>query len=485
MRFELKPKMFPLLAFLVPLTVRAIPEVLMGSHIVGFDPLGYYIPNVLTWSREGVSFWRLMGEAPLFYIILMPAASLGITPLILLLKILPPLLHGFLALSIYFYANNVLSWSQRKSLATTLLATLYFVVLRISWDMLRNELGLVLLFTALTLLHKSDSKTHRALTLLAMVSVVLAHPLAAVIMLMIVMSMIGCAWIEKKRAEARKLIMVSIPAILLFLLTLYARHKMPPIFPEIEVAGAQEGWLSLFGFSSYIDMSTRMLGFLIYCYLPILPLAIMGARFLKSLQIKTWVLWSLIATFYPIIFGWVYRWSLMLIFPLSFYVVEALWNMKPNPRRLRLSITLGAILAMLTVGFVVLPSESPFPYYAIPQFQIYLPSSMLQNTVPLSDCQHVVNCLNWLKDNMGENSVLLTHTAFHGWALLTINTDQVVPYGYGNPEKAAENATQQGYGEVYLIWWTDGQGWHGQSTVPTSFKDVYRSGNIAIYIYEK
>jgi len=82
-------------------------------------------------------------------------------------------------------------------------------------------------------------------------------------------------------------------------------------------------------------------------------------------------------------------------------------------------------------------NESPFPYYAIPQFHIYVPSSMLQNTVPQSDCQYVVHALNWLKNHMGENSVLLTHTAFHGWALLTHNMNQVVPYGYGNPGKGS------------------------------------------------
>jgi hypothetical protein len=139
---------------------------------------------------------------------------------------------------------------------------------------------------------------------------------------------------------------------------------------------------------------------------------------------------------------------------------------------------------MLSVGFMVMPNESPFPYYAVPQFHIYVPSSMLQNTVPQSDCQHVVHALNWLKNHMGENSVLLTHTVFHGWALLTLNQSQVVTYGYGNPEKAAENATQKGYGQVYLIWWTEGQGWHGQSNAPASFIEVYQSGNIAIYIYE-
>lgn len=488
MRALVQKHKFLLLAFATPLAVRAVPEILMGSYLIGFDPLGYYIPVVLRWLTEGVDFWHYIAVAPLFYSTLMQTTSLGI-PLALTLKIMPPLLHGFLALTIYFYASRALKWSPKKSLFTSLLATLYFVALRTSWDLLRNQLALAFLFITLTMLQKEGDKWKRyMIASLTMVLVVLTNQLVAVIMLAIATAIAVHTLLKKEKKETRNLVLVSTPATLLFLLVLYANYRVSADFPAtLSFPGREtEGWLSLFGFSSYWTMATTMLGFLLYCYLPLLPLTIKGAKLLKNFQIRSWTLFSLIAIPLPIIFArtW-YRWVLMLTYPLAFYVVEALANMKPNPRRLRVSMALIAVLTMLTVGFMVLPSESPFPYYAIPQFQIYVPSSMLQNTVPLSDCQHVVNSLSWLENNMNENSVLLTHTAFHGWALLTLKADQVMPYGYGNPEKAAENASQQGYDPVYLIWWTEGQGWHGQPTAPASFKQVYRSGNIAIYLYEK
>ena len=64
-------QVFPFLAFFIPLAVRVIPEVLVGPFIVGFDTLGYYVPNVLTWLRVGVDLWRFIAEAPFFYVILM------------------------------------------------------------------------------------------------------------------------------------------------------------------------------------------------------------------------------------------------------------------------------------------------------------------------------------------------------------------------------------------------------------------------------
>ena len=38
-------------------------------------------------------------------------------------------------------------------------------------------------------------------------------------------------------------------------------------------------------------------------------------------------------------------------------------------------------------------------------------------------------------------------------------------------------------GDLYLIWWVNGKGWHGQSTVSSVFESVYESGDIAIYVY--
>ena len=66
---------FLLLAFLIPLAVRTVPEILMGSYLTGFDPLGYYVPVVLRWLTEGADFWHYIAVAPLFYSILMQTTS--------------------------------------------------------------------------------------------------------------------------------------------------------------------------------------------------------------------------------------------------------------------------------------------------------------------------------------------------------------------------------------------------------------------------
>src|SRR4030042_3118515 len=134
-----------------------------------------------------------------------------------------PLLLGFLGLVVFFYANKTLSWSAEKSFLVALFATLYFVALRVSWDMLRSELALIFLFTTLIFLKKEGSPFKNGVLLsLAMLSVVFAHQLVAVIMFVIVLVTAVRLGIDRELVDVRRLVVCSVPAVLLFSVIVYA-----------------------------------------------------------------------------------------------------------------------------------------------------------------------------------------------------------------------------------------------------------------------
>jgi hypothetical protein len=143
----------------------------------------------------------------------------------------------------------------------------------------------------------------------------------------------------------------------------------------------------------------------------------------------------------------------------------------------------GLFLIFLSSTLVFLPSSMAFPYYTF--FPSYVPTSMLQNTVSSSDCQDTVNVLQWTSTNMDTESRLLVHEAFFGWALLTIDYDRLIFYGYNDPaiyaQQLGANVSQL---RLYLIWWVNGSGWYGQPTVSSTFREVYESGRMAIYLYQ-
>jgi hypothetical protein len=456
----------------------------MGPFMTGFDTLGYYVPHMLVWLKQRINFWEYLATTPLFYVFLMLLLFLGV-PLSLSLKFLPPILHGSLSLVIYFYAKNALGWANKKSLFAALLATLYFVSLRISWDMLRNELGLIFLFMALLSMRKGVKK-NRNYVWLSLISLLVSvtHLLVAVIMFFITGVMIAKLFHNNRRYELKKLVISLIPAALVFILIVYSNLTLSSNFKVVSGFPKKEpdDWLFLFGFSSYQEMFMNLSGFFLFCYLPLFPLIVLGIEKIKNIQIQSWVGWSLIAGFSPLIspnafISGGYRWTLMLTFPFAFYAVNGFTSLRSRFYKL----LFVAVLIVLTLSFVAVPPEAAFPYYQL--FPYYVPSSMLQNTVSIADSESTVAMLRWLKINMQKNAHLLVHDAFYGWALLELDESQLVPYGYKNPEKAAQEALRSGNNPIYLIWWVNGMGWHGQPWVPRSFIEIHRIGRIAAYLY--
>ena len=88
-----KKYLFPLLAFVVPLLVRLIPEVLMGPSVVGFDTMGYYVPTTTLWLHGDVSLSSFIATAPLLYTLIIGFVLSG-GSVVLVLKVLPPVLLG-------------------------------------------------------------------------------------------------------------------------------------------------------------------------------------------------------------------------------------------------------------------------------------------------------------------------------------------------------------------------------------------------------
>ncbi len=483
---------FPFLAFLLPLAIRVIPEILMGPFIVGFDTIGFYVPNTLLWLHNGVDLGHFLATAPLFYTFFASIVAVGGSP-VWVLKILPPLLLGLLGLSMYAYAKKGLGWSPSKSVFVSLLGTVYFVALRASWDQLREELGLIFFFVVLMLLinQKFDSRKKFLSLSLAMFAVVLSHQLVSVLMFGVIFFTCVTDLFHKKIRSSINLVLLSLPAAVFFFVV-YVSGVLQAGFLNYStnVGSAMLSWT---GFTSYQSMLISTGGLFLYCFSLLLPLVVISLWRLRNIQFESWLLFSVILMLLPIASVSPYRWVLMLTYPLAFYATDGLSRLKSIKwkrygliaRRIAI-VYLALSTIILGIGFMFMTSEKPFAYFSPQYLNHYgyqIPSSMLQNTIPKSDCVDTSNALQWFKNNTNNNSLLLTHTVFNGWALLTLNESQVMNYEFGAPDKAAMAAAQEGHEQVFLIWWVNGQGWYEQPTLPLSFSEIYHSGRIAIYSY--
>src|SRR5437870_13469894 len=61
-----------LAAFLLPFTVRAIPEVIAGPYPIGWDIIAFYVPTTLDMAAGRMSIWGIMGSGPLMYAMVVP-----------------------------------------------------------------------------------------------------------------------------------------------------------------------------------------------------------------------------------------------------------------------------------------------------------------------------------------------------------------------------------------------------------------------------
>jgi hypothetical protein len=172
----------------------------------------------------------------------------------------------------------------------------------------------------------------------------------------------------------------------------------------------------------------------------------------------------------------------MLIYPFTFYAVNGIEKIRNECHSKWTDRgTAVFIAAMIVVGllYISLPPEYT-PFYT-PMTCTYLPSSMQQSTIPLQDIGDTLSCLDWLNRNMDANSTLLVHHAFFWWGQLSLDKNHTRICYTMDSMKAVEMAQEEGYNQMYLIWWGESIGWYKNIQVPGSLKAVYSQGRICIY----
>src|SRR5207245_7988533 len=92
---------FVLTAFLVPLIIRAIPEILVGPYPIGWDIITYYIPNSIDMASGNMSVWGVIASPPVLYLVVVPSYLLTRISLVLTFKVLGPIIYRFLCRSIF------------------------------------------------------------------------------------------------------------------------------------------------------------------------------------------------------------------------------------------------------------------------------------------------------------------------------------------------------------------------------------------------
>ena len=439
----------------------------MGPYPIGYDTIAAYVPAMLDWgSGNPYGFTPLIGGWLVYAILGMTYWTTRVDP-VLITKIFAPMAYGSLGFSLYFFARRSLSWTGNRSIFLVVLGSTYFVLMRISWDLFRNMLGLSLLMITLTLGQNIETRRKALTFALFAWLVTTAHLLVAAILI----SLLVVDAVKTPINRVRK-ILFSTPALAQFFLSLVAISSQGVVL--ITEGGSNINLLNIYVFPLYI-------------FFPLLPLAVLGLRKLSYGPLKRWLLiccLGLLVAGTPISISsgivTADRWTLMMAIPLTIYaakIPQSTWHLS-RPRFPRI-LWAPWFLVMLVLGgaYLVLPAQMAFPYY-----RFVAPTSMLQSTVPLSDSRDLALAIAWLSTNIQPGAVIMAHHAMYGWVREYFRGGNTV-LGFPptvNLDEALQQTSQQGYSKIYTVWWASGLGWYG-ITIPGEFVPVHSEGQMSVY----
>jgi hypothetical protein len=140
-------------------------------------------------------------------------------------------------------------------------------------------------------------------------------------------------------------------------------------------------------------------------------------------------------------------------------------------------------LLVISAGlYIATPAQQSMVYFTV--FPNDMPTSMIQNTIPLSDMSDLRILLDWAATRMTPGTALLAHEAIYGWVRAYLpSTVNVVDYWNYSPLAGVNIAKSLGYSSAVMIWWVNGSGWHGQPTVPSGFVPLKYQGSFVVYQY--
>jgi hypothetical protein len=493
--------------------VRLIPELLAFPLPIGFDTVyyafvmksGVILPH---WSALFSSSWLL-------YALIVPLYSLLQVDPFLLLKVVAPLLFGLNVAGVYWFARKMLGWNLRMGLLAGVFFALQLASLRISWDLLRNTLGLGIMLFALSYVKEVGSKRGFALFALLSLLTVFAHGYAAAALLVTVLGLVVLR-LAKRLVDSwsKRLALGVLPALAVFTtgiwLTIFPVHYAlgTNIVNAGDAVSAQQG--SLFFMVDYLRVQTSVDYYASYwslalsvgllfavLYLPYLFLVVKG--YFRNRVLSIWTMLLLIGAFgclavpFFAVEYW-HRWMFMLVYPFTFFAVNGFSRLLHKASVERKAHAFSWFSNKKAVGTVLLTFSLAVAYLATPVSMVYASESVpsvtdtylyfsTNPTVPYQDVNSVVQAMSWLNGDMNAVSCVVLQNAFLSWGQLYLDKSHVIVYFDNDVNSAVSTAFGRGFSQVFFVWWNTPIGWYGVS-VPQSFVSVQDFGRISVYAYE-
>lgn len=496
--FFSKDYILAIVLFVIAISMRTIPEIKAGIWPIGYDTFNTYAAELASYHGPLLNWFK---TANILYFLFLPFKALGLAP-DLIVKIFGPLLYGALAISFYFFVRKFIKFSPLLSFLTCLLFILQLATLRLSWDLYRNELGLIFLFLALIQLSKLKNLKNLIYFLIFSILVVLSHQLVSVLLCLVLLVYLTANIIKRNFQIAWRLGFVLIIDTILFFMVIQSSGQVLYDPNVIFTSEKHYFWRYFYKYDEVMPYGylASLVWYLFYlCYGLLLPLIILGVwQLRKNIVLTTITIWLLAGTFSSLIFAgqglmvWE-RWLFMLVFPFTIYAVAGILAIGKKIQSLKLKIfkikkinyTLTAVfwlalfsfLSWQIYPFLTADYKDAKPPLANDELNSYFPRTMVHNSVGLWEISNVLDVADWLNKNAPSGSLIIVDNRYRGPMLTRFDIDDryilTNPWSERLQESTFELARKLNYQPVYLIW--------NITKAIDGFDRVYNFGNRGIY----
>jgi hypothetical protein len=493
------------LVFLGGFLVRLVPELLAGAAPIGFDTV-YYAAVMKSgvvwaqWSSFFTSTWLL-------HALTVPLYSVSQVDPFLLLKVVAPALYGLNVAGVYWVGRKMLGWEVKLCLVAAGLFAFQLAALMISWDLLRNTLGMGLLLFALPFVGKIGSKRDFAVFASLSLLAVFAHEYAGVALVAIVLGVVGWRFARRRFGRAEGLtVLAALPALAVFSVGMFLRFF--PIKYVVTTTSLSTGEASVgrFGFfanylatddavfyyAGYADLLVAVTLLFAFLYLSYLFLVWKG--WFRNGVLNVWTGLLLVGSFGCLVWPFFApdlwsRWMFMLVYPFTFYAVNGLFKLLRGSSGARgrfggfkRKAVFGGLGVTMLLGSVylatpVLMNTVHTGLFVLPYVSAYFCSAP---AVPYQDVGSVNQAMTWLNARMDGNSCAIVNHVFSLWGQLYLSKSHVTVEFWNDAGVALDDSVNHGFGAVYFVWWNTDIGWYNVS-VPNQFTRLSDFGRISVY----
>jgi hypothetical protein len=390
-----------------------------------------------------------VGVFPLYFRMLSLLYALGVD-LLVFMKVFPVLVYATTVLLAVAYADRRLGWGWVQTSVLVLTMTLSAPMLRMSWDLHRQNLGTLLLLLAMYLDLYADltpRKTCAAILLNSLIGL-LQQITLAVATIIPLWSAIRDVRNRRYHAAAWLLVISAVPFVSYELGLLSAGSFFSP------TAAFEDAVLSFGGYAAIVSRET---GTFFAFFWALFPLALLGHFWDRNLG--PWLVLTSIAGLSRILFPWMAmqltdRWMLFMTIPLIFCSTMSISRTITlvNNRRFGLGVACLLLLFISAQGIGML-GISPLQTRLYPMgYTSLIPSNMVFSTASQPHVEAVLRFMTFA-NSVGHDAIVITHDPwFYYWSAYSSRFPVISFTSAQGISEAIEKARTLGYSEAFVVW---------------------------------